>query len=199
MLISFFTYSLLLISLTLIIYIQLVTSHKSTVNNMETMQNQQSTVLINNAYEKFKRAYKVLEFYLLKEIPSFRNNLLPEQMKELMCQYNFKELKGILSAFFDSNNILISTIPYDIESKEELKCKWKFYIHIDGVEIIDGNFPKREQAEFISFQKAFQFLDTKLFIKDTESRFYDETSDSSCLNVNWKHLDKVLSYKRKMN
>ena len=68
---------------------------------------------------------------------------------------------------------------------------------IEVEDIIEGDFAKREYAEFIMFKKAFQFLDTRLFIKDTKNRFIDESSDSSCLNVNWKHLSIVLNHKRK--
>jgi hypothetical protein len=177
--------------------VQLVTSHiTTTVSN--NMQQQQSTILIKNTFDKYKRAYKSLEFYLKKEVDRFQENLLPEQIRELVCQTSFKEFRGLLYSFFENNDILISVSPYDIDkSNEKIKCKWKYYINIDGVDIIDGDFKKREEAEFVSFQKAFEFLDTKLFIKDTSNRFYDESSDSSCLNVNWKHLNKVLNHKRK--
>jgi len=195
MLISLYTYSLLLISFTLIRYIQLVTLNITTVNHKFM---QQSTILIKNTSEKHKRAYTVLEFYLMKEVSRFKENLLPEQIKELIYQTPFKEFRGILYSFFDKNNILISISPYDIsKSNEEIKCKWQYYISIDGVDIIEGDFNKREHAEFVAFQKSFEFLETKIFIKDTSNRFYDESSDSSCLNVNWKHLNKVLNHKRK--
>ena len=195
MLISLHIYTLLLISFTLINNIKLVTSHKSTVRTMQ----QQSLILISNTSSKFKRAYKVLEFYLIKEVNRFEQNLLPEQIKELICQTDFKELRGILYSFFDKNNILVSISPYDItkSNDEKINSKWKYFISIDGTEIIEGEFKKREYAEFVAFQKAFEFLDTMLFIKDTSNRFYDQSADSSCLNVNWQHLNKVLNHKRK--
>lgn len=197
MLISFLAYSLLLISFTLITDVQLVTSHITTVSNI--MQQQQSIILIKNTFDKYKRASKLLEFYLIKEVERFEENLLPEQTKNLIFQTDFKELRGILYSFFDKNSILISVNPYDIsqQSNEEIKCNWQYYMNIDGTDITEGDFKKREQAEFVAFQKAFEFLDTKLFIKDTSNRFYDESSDSSCLNVNWNHLNKVLNHKRK--
>jgi len=195
MLISFLTYTLLLISFTLISNAQSVTLHITTVNHNFM---QQSTILIKNTSEKYKRAYKVLEFHLIKEVNRFKENLLPEQIKELVYQTPFKEFRGVLYSFFDKNDILISISPYEIDkSNEEIKCKWQYYINIDGVDIIEGDFNKREHAEFVAFQKSFEFLETKIFIKDTSNRFYDESSDSSCLNVNWKHLNKVLNHKRK--
>ena len=188
----------MLISFTLLMDVQLVTSHTTTVSNT-MQQNQQSTILIKNTFDKYKRASKSLEFYLIKNVDRFESNLLPEQIKENICQTDFKEFRGILYSFFDNNSILISVNPYDInqESNDEIKCKWQYYMNIDGTDITEGDFKKREQAEFVAFQKAFEFLDTKLFIKDTSNRFYDESSDSSCLNVNWNHLNKVLNHKRK--
>jgi hypothetical protein len=161
---------------------------------------QQSKVLINEISSKNKRAYKLLEFYLKKEVSLFKENLLPEQVREIATQIPFKELRGSLYSFFDRNNILVSVSPYGIEfdGDDFVKCKWKFNIVIDDNDIIESDFDKREYAEFISFQRAFQFLDTKLFIEQTKNRFYDETADSSCLNVNWGHLNKVLNHKRKI-
>ena len=79
MLISFYINSLLLISFTLINNVQLVTSHITTVSKYM----QKSTILIKNTLDKYKRAYQVLEFYLISKINRFEKNLLPEQIKEL--------------------------------------------------------------------------------------------------------------------
>jgi len=181
----------------LIMNVQLVTSHTTTVSKI--MQQQKSIILIKNTFDKYKRASKLLEFYLIKNVERFESNLFPEQTKNLILQTDFKELRGILYSFFDNNSILISVNPYDISQQpnEETKCSWQYYMNIDATDITEGDFKNREQAEFVAFQKAFEFLDTKLFIKDTSNRFYDESADSSCLNVNWKHLNKVLNHKRK--
>jgi hypothetical protein len=163
------------------------------------MQQQQSTILTKNIFDKYKRASKSFEYYLINEIGRFKSNLLNQQIIDLLCETDFKELRGILYSFFEKNNILISITPYDISySGDEIVCKWQYYMNINKTEITELDFKKREQAEFVSFQKAFEFLDTVLFIKDTSNRFYDESSDSSCLNVNWEHLNKVLNHKRKL-
>ena len=163
---------------------------------------QKSNVLINDV-SKFKRAFNLFEYYLKNEnyLNLIKDNLLPEQIKEIITGIKFTELRGIIYSFLDKNNIFISISPYDInyiEKDNKAHVKWRYIINIDGNDIIESDFDKREYAEFICFKKAFQFLDTKLFIEQTSNRFYDETSDSSCLNVNWKHLDKVLNHKRKL-
>lgn len=160
---------------------------------------QQTTVLINDIWEKNKRAFRAFELFLKKE-KSFgvTENLLNQQVKEIICGLSFKELSGMVYYFFDTQNIVLAVIPYDVLTQnEKVTCKWKYLINIDNTDIIEGDFAKREYAEFIMFKKAFQFLDTRLFIKDTKNRFIDESSDSSCLNVNWKHLSIVLNHKRK--
>lgn len=161
---------------------------------------QQSEILIKDTFVKYKRAYNIFEVFLKKEVLRFKDNMLPEQIIQLASDTDFKELRGLLYSFFDKNNILISVSPYDkvinVNSNHD-KHKWQYHINIEGTDIIEGNFDKREYAEFIAFKQAFQYLDTQIFIKHTSDRFYDETSDSSCLKIDWKHLSNVLNYRRK--
>jgi hypothetical protein len=160
---------------------------------------QKSEILIKDTFEKYKRACNIFEIFLKKEVLRFKDNMLPEQILELASDTDFKELRGLLYSFFDNNNILISVSPYDkivnVSSNTET-YKWQYHINLEGTDIIEGNFDKREYAEFIAFKQSFQFLDTQLFIKLTSNRFYDESSDSSCLKVDWNHLKNVLNYRR---
>lgn len=162
---------------------------------------QQTTVLIKDIWEKNKRAFYSFELFLKKEKAfGITENILSQQVKDILCEVSFKELCGIIYYFFDNKNMILAVMPYDFHTaKDTTTCKWKFLINIDNTDIIEGDFDKREYAEFIMFKKAFQFLDTTLFIKDTQNRYIDESADSSCLNVNWKHLSTVLNYKRKFN
>lgn len=160
---------------------------------------QKSEILIKNTSDKLKRAYRLLETYFRVEVFINSGNLLPEQIKNNICDIDFRQLKGLLFSFFDKHNIIISVGAYSINKSKDnslVKCRWQYYINIDGTEIIEGDFEKREYAEFIAFQKAFQFLDTQLFIEYSKDRFFDESSDSACLNVNWVHLNKVLNHRR---
>jgi hypothetical protein len=153
---------------------------------------QQTSVLLNSCSEKYKRAYIELKNYL------FTNNRQLQFDINNISDIDFKISRGILYSFFDSCSILVSVSPHDITKNDnKQKCRWSYLIALDDTEIIEGHFKKREEAEYIAFLKCFQFLDTKLFIKQTKDRFYDETSDTSCLNVNWVQLNRVLSYKRK--
>lgn len=160
---------------------------------------QKSETLILNTSDKFKRAYRLLETYFRVEVFINSGHLLPEKIKEKACDIDFRQLKGLLFSFFDKYNIIISVGAYSIDKSKNnnsIKCRWQYCINVDDTEIIEGDFDKREYAEFIAFQKAFQFLDTQLFIEYSKDRFFDESSDSACLNVNWQHLNKVLNYRR---
>ena len=154
----------------------------------------ESKTLINNS-SVYKRAFTALEYHLMNKFNLYKN-CLSEQIKENLIEKDFKELRGFLYSLFDDNEILISVYPKQI-SKYRRGFNWEHTIKIDGIEIIEDSFVTREQAEFIAFSKAFQFLDTKIFIEQTQYRFYDESSDSSCAKMNWEHLNKVLNYKRK--
>lgn len=153
---------------------------------------QQTGTLINSCSDKYKRAYVELRNYL------FNNNKHLQFDINTISDVDFKISRGILYSFFDSCSILISVTPHDIIKKDDKqKCKWSYLIALDDTEIIEGHFKTRDEAEYIAFLKSFQFLDTRLFIKQTKDRFFDESSDTSCLNVNWNQLNRVLSYKRK--
>jgi hypothetical protein len=143
----------------------------------------------------YKRAFTALEYHLMNKFNLYKN-CLPEQIKENLVKKDFKELRGFLYSLFDDNEILISVYPTQI-SKYRRGVHWEHSIKLDGIEINEDSFHTREQAEFIAFSKAFQFLDTKIFIEQTKDRFYDDSSDSSCVKMNWEHLNKILNYKRK--
>jgi len=152
---------------------------------------QKSKIIMQLVKSKYTRAYQRLDIYL-------------KNSKDFNCTiYNiedvsFKSVTALLYSFFDDNSILVSVYPEDVEKKENrLKCNWTISIFIEKEEIKEYDLASRETAEFVAFQKAFQFLDTKLFIELTKDRFYDESSDSCCLNMNWVHVDKVLTYRRK--
>ena len=147
--------------------------------------------LINGCADKYKRSYIALTEYLSN---SQAFNLDTNPVIEDM---DFKMARGMLYSFFESHSILVSVTPQDITHRDEtMQCRWAYFICLEETEIIESGFKAREEAEYIAFLKSFQFLDTRLFIKQTKNRFYDQTSDSSCLNVNWEQLNRVLSYKR---
>jgi len=159
--------------------------------------NQRTKTLLESIKEKNKRSFNALIQFVKRE--SYDSlDTMDYLVYEYSCNTNFSKFRGTLYSFFDSKNIIISIYPTSIDYKDNVSvCRWSYYVNVDGNDIHEGDFDKREYAEFIAFQKAFQFLDTKMFIQDTKYRFEDETADSSCLNVNWGHLDKVLSFKRK--
>lgn len=105
----------------------------------------------------------------------------------------FSVFKSLIYSFFESHNIFVTVRPYDIDKN----VRWSYLIEIDNNEISDGGYNEKEISEYIAFLKCFQFLDTRLFIEYTKNRYYDESADVACLNVNWTHLNKVLNYKRK--
>lgn len=143
--------------------------------------------------EKYRRSYTELSKYLDNNKDNFGINILD------ITKFDFKPISGILYSFFDSHSILISVTPQNISNKKgkATKCGWSYLIYLEETEIIEGDFSERVTAEYIAFLKAFQFLDTKLFIEQTKDRFIDESSDTSCLNMNWKQLNLVLAHKRK--
>jgi hypothetical protein len=159
--------------------------------------NQKTKILLESIKKNNKRAFNSLIQFIKKD--SYDSlNAMDYLVYEYSCELNFNKFRGIVYSFFDTKDIIISVYPISVLKKGgKTICKWSYYINIDGNDISEGDFEKREYAEFIAFQKAFQFLDTKMFIDDTKNRFEDEKADSSCLNVNWEHLDKVLSFKRK--
>jgi hypothetical protein len=112
---------------------------------------------------------------------------------------NYKDLKftllrGLLYEFFESNNIMVSVYAFDFENP-----KWTFRINIDNYEIIDGDYAEKIMAEFIAFDKCFEFLNTRLFINEIYDNLHEDSSDISVLKFNWNHLDKVLKNKRQKN
>ena len=153
---------------------------------------QKSKIIIELAKSKYTRAYQRLDTYL-------KNSKDFDYKIDSIGDVSFKSITALLYSFFDENSILVSVYPEDVEKKENrLKCNnWRISIFIEKEEIKEYDLASRETAEFVAFQKAFQFLDTKLFIELTKDRFYDESSDSCCLNMNWVHVDKVLTYRRK--
>lgn len=149
--------------------------------------------LIDTTKEQYRRSYASLSNHLTEHISTYGITI------HNIGDYDFKSVSGILSSFFDEHNILVSVIPNNILNKKSEKTKhlWSYLMYIDKTEIVEGDFQSREIAEYIAFLKAFQFLDTKLFIEQTKERFFDESSDISCLKMNWDKLNEVLSYKRK--
>ena len=138
--------------------------------------------ILSTAQEKYQKAFSELNIFL-----SSRMNMSQFEKTD------FNVARGLFYSFFDSHSILVSTLPYYFKS--ETKCRWQYVINIDGIEISEGYLPNRETAEYVAFMRAFQFLDTKLFIEYTKGRFSDE-SETSCLNINWEHLHRVLNHKR---
>lgn len=145
--------------------------------------------LLKTCSDKYVMAYKDFESFISKNSLSEHKTI-----DSVIFELKFSVFRGVLYSFFESNSIYITTTPYDINQKG---CKWNYFIFLDGTEIAESEFDCRETAEYIAFLKSFQFLDTKLFIKYTQDRFYDQFSDVSCLNMDWNHLNKVLNYKRK--
>ena len=145
----------------------------------------ETSVLLNSCSQKYSRAFKNFQDFISKD-NYFSDNKLDFNTA------NFNIFRGFLYSFFESHSIYITTTPYDIKSS----CKWNYFIYIDNIEIAEADFTDRETAEYIAFLKCFQFLDTKLFIELSQNRFYDQSSDVSCLNMDWEHLNKVLNYKR---
>jgi len=153
---------------------------------------QKSKIIIDLVKSKYTRALSRLDFYLKNNHKDFGYGI--NEFEDI----GFKNITALLYSFFDENSIIVSVQPQNVESKgDKLKCSWEIAIFIDKEEVKEYDLGSRESAEFVAFQKAFQFLDTKLFIELTKYRFYDESSDSSCLNMNWVHVDKVLTYRRK--
>ena len=151
--------------------------------------------IIEICSEKHKRAFVSFNDYIKNtELHEGQGNIL--SIKE---NTNFNFFRGILYSFFESQSILVSSnfSNVKLKNKKDIQCTWGYLIFIEGTEIREGGFPSREMAEVVAFTKAFQFLDTRLFILDTTDRFYDDGSAVSCLNVNWSHLDKVIQYRRK--
>jgi hypothetical protein len=143
--------------------------------------------LFKNA-EKFSRAFSLFEKYITKNDFCFGVNNL--DIKTI----DFKVFKSFLYDFFEKNNIYVTVKAYDLTSN----VKWHYVIELENNQINQDGFNERELAEYVAFIKCFQFLDTRLFIEYSKNRYIDETSDSSLLNVNWVHLNKVLNYKRKL-
>lgn len=143
-------------------------------------------ILLNTTSEKYGRANSDFLKYIKNDNYFVNNNLDIENAE-------FSVFKSLLYSFFESHKIFITVRPFDIYSK----LKWSYLIELDNNEIFDGSYQEKEIAEYIAFLKCFQFLDTRLFIEYTKNRYYDESADVACLNVNWTHLNKVLNYKRK--
>lgn len=153
---------------------------------------QKTGTLINGCADKYKRAYIALLEYLKINSQDFSLDTNP-----VIGDMDFRMVRGMLYSFFESHSILVSVTPQDITHRDErMQCRWAYFICLEETEIIESGFKTREESEYIAFLKSFQFLDTKLFVMQTKNRFYDQTSDISCLNVNWGHMNRVLSYKR---
>lgn len=133
-----------------------------------------------NIFEKYGRA-----FVSFNEFVSNKYNDL--NYKDL----NFNLLRGLLYEFFENNNIFVNVYAFDFE-----KPKWTLRINIDNYEIIDGDYAEKNVAEYVAFNKCFQFLDTRLFVSDIHSNLHEDSSDIEVLKFNWKHLDNVLKSKR---
>jgi hypothetical protein len=147
---------------------------------------QKTKIIMQLAKSKCTRAYKYLEEYLNNNTRHF--NCKIDDLEDM----SFKSITGLLYSFFDENQITVSVCPENIN-----KGKWEVTVYVGKEAIRQGDLFSRELSEFIAFQKAFQFLDTKIFLEHTKNLFYDGSADSSCINVNWSHLDKVLTYRRK--
>jgi hypothetical protein len=144
-----------------------------------------TNILLNTISNKYGRANTVFTKYIYGDNYFTQKNLDLELV-------DFNVFKTLLYSFFESQKIFVTVKPYELKD-----IKWSYLIEIDDNEISDGNYKEKEVAEYIAFLKCFQFLDTRLFIEQTKNRYYDESADVACLNVNWKHLNKVLNYKRK--
>ena len=154
---------------------------------------QQTKTLIETANSNYKRSYYELGQYLFQNIDTLHTTI------HTIGESDFKSISGVLESFFEKFDIVISVIPNIILKSKSQKTKhlWSYLMYVDGAEVFEGDFPNRETAQYLAFLKAFQFLDTKLFIKLTKNRFEDESSDISCLNMNWTKLDEVIMYRRK--
>lgn len=148
---------------------------------------QKSKIILETIKSKHNRAYNHLDAYLSNS-KDFHYKI--DDLENI----SFKSMTALLYSFFDDNCVFVSLCLQEINRNG---TKWEVSIFIDGKCIKENDFLNREMAEYIAFKKAFQFLDTKLFIDMTKNLFYDGSSDSSCLNVDWIHLDKVLTYRRK--
>lgn len=148
---------------------------------------QKSKIILEVVKSKHTRVYNHLDTYL-KSSRDFNYKI------DDLVDISFKSMTALLYSFFDDNSVLVSINPQEINRNG---VKWEASIFIDGKCIKESDFSNRQMAEYIAFKKAFQFLDTKLFIDMTKNLFYDGSSDSSCINVDWIHLDKVLTYRRK--
>jgi hypothetical protein len=148
---------------------------------------QKSKIILDLVKTKQTRAYNSLNTYL-QSSKDFDYKI--DDLENI----SFKCMTALLYSFFDDNSVFVSVYPQEINRNA---TKWEISIFIDGKCLKESDFLNREMAEYIAFKKAFQFLDTKLFIEMTKNLFYDGSADSSCLNVDWIHLDKVLTYRRK--
>jgi hypothetical protein len=135
--------------------------------------------------EKFTRSFSLFEKFI-KNDNYFSENNLDVKLSD------FKVFKSLLYDFFESHDIYLSVKPYSLSD-----LKWEYLIQLENNLISRDGFNKKEYAEYVAFIKCFQFLDTRLFIEYSKNRYIDESADSSLLNVNWVHLNKVLNYKRK--
>lgn len=141
--------------------------------------------------ENYKLSFVELNYFA-------NNNLSVFNINSDLELNDFKLLRSVFYAMFDSIGIYSTVIPHNvIQEDNKFECKWKYIICVDGTEVTESNYNSREDAEFIAFKKCFSYYETKLFIEFTKHRYWDETADSSCLNVNWEHLKRVLNYKRK--
>ena len=130
--------------------------------------------------EKYGRAFVLFDSFVSNKYPKVKHREL-----------DFTLLRGLIYEFFENNQIFISVYAFEFE-----KPKWTFRINIDNYEIIDGDFSDKFIAEYIAFNKCFQFLDTRLFVSDIHSNLHEDSSDIEVLKFNWKHLDNVLKSKR---
>ena len=156
-------------------------------------------VLIDIAFKKYKKAFSEYFHFVHSKIgikPQIENVIYWAQSEG---DKNFEESKGYLYDFFESQKVFVSVSPYDIkESKGKITNKWSFYIWVESTDIREGGFMSREQAELVAFEKAFQFVETKITIEHSKDRHYDESATSCNLRVNWGLLTKVLAEKRKL-
>lgn len=153
---------------------------------------QKTKIIFQVCYDKQTRAYTELRKYLNENGEKLGINSLTIE------DVDFCVLRGILYSFFERHSIIVSVNPRSIDLDEgKVKCDWSYLIHLEGAEVMEHEFKDREVAEFVAFTRAFQFLDTTLFMQYSKDRFFDESADSSCLNVNWEQLNRVLSHKRR--
>jgi hypothetical protein len=138
---------------------------------------------IANLENKYGRAFVSLNDFISKKYKNLK-------YKEL----EFSLFRGLLYEFFENNNIFISVYPFEFNNP-----RWTYRINIDSYEIIDGDYSDKFLAEYVAFDKCFQFLDTRLFVKDIHSNLHEDSSDIEVLKFNWKHLDNVLKSKRQKN